>query len=117
MIFKAYCLLKYAQYVKGNEIIHLAAVTDFNSSDEPMDLQFIWMTSLTKHHEFTHFKGALGSEFLQLKCITHTTPIITTRCPQNQERTRILNNPETCNAKEGETCFRKNVGDRLMVGM
>ena len=41
-------------------MIHLAAVTDFNSSDEPVELRFIWTTS-SPRTEFMHFKGAFGA--------------------------------------------------------
>ena len=47
-------------YVKGNEMIHLAAVTDFNESDEPTELRFIWKPS-SPRTKFMHFKGAFGA--------------------------------------------------------
>lgn len=61
-------------------MVHLAAVTDFRESEEPTELRCIW-PAVPPHHTlgFMHFKGAVAGS-LQLKCITRTTAIITTRC-------------------------------------
>lgn len=89
-------------------MIHLAAVTDFNESDEPTELRFIWTTS-SPRTEFMHFKGAFG---VASAAEMHDSPhSITTRCctATKTAAAPTLHAPETSTPPGKESCWKEGV--------